>query len=539
MDKEIKCSLNKHSDVKAIAFCMECNKFMCNKCRQLHSDLFDDNQLSNIEKNDNNTNFFTGICKEENHSLKLEYFCNTHKKLCCERCVSKYKNKGNGQHAYCSISLLEQIEKLNKDKLDKNIKSLENLNKNINKKIDELKIMIEKTDKQKEELIVKIQKIFTQIRSAINEREDQLLLYVGKKFDRYCIKKDKIKEIEDLPKLIKSNIEKGNILKNDWKKKSLSFLINDCTKIEENLNKINIINNRLTKINSANIHINFFPNDYEVNHLVTSLKEFGKISAKEYKYSFRECPNDIEDNKKYIVSGIDNNILTKFGNNCWTGIMCKNPLEKNKRHIWKIKILESHKNSNSIIIGVAPENFDINKSTYTNCGWYLCCCCGHLFSGAPHNYKDKVIDDKFTLKSKVITFIMNMKKGCLRYTYDDKEISKEIYTNIPVDQNLYLVVFLKYKDDKVIISDNNWRPINFKKIEKEREKKDKNESGIKEEKKEERNEFIPPNRGRGFQRGRGFGVNPILRGPRRGFGKLPGFRGKIGGRGGRGGRGSK
>ena len=134
--------------------------------------------------------------------------------------------------------------------------------------------MIEKTDKQKEELIVKIQKIFTQIRSAINEREDQLLLYVGKKFDRYCIKKDKIKEIEDLPKLIKSNIEKGNILKNDWKKKSLSFLINDCTKIEENLNKINIINNRLTKINSANIHINFFPNDYEVNHLVTSLKEF-------------------------------------------------------------------------------------------------------------------------------------------------------------------------------------------------------------------------------------------------------------------------
>ena len=51
MDKEIKCSLNKHSDVKAIAFCMECNKFMCNKCRQLHSDLFDDHfpSLMDIE----------------------------------------------------------------------------------------------------------------------------------------------------------------------------------------------------------------------------------------------------------------------------------------------------------------------------------------------------------------------------------------------------------------------------------------------------------------------------------------------------------
>ena len=84
--------------------------------------------------------------------------------------------------------------------------------------------------------------------------------------------------------------------------------------------------------------------------MVKSLKEFGKISDKEYKYAFKECPNNIEEDKKYIVSGIDNNMLTKVGKNCWDGIMCKKPFEKNKKHIWKMKILESHKDNIDIII---------------------------------------------------------------------------------------------------------------------------------------------------------------------------------------------
>ena len=523
MDKQIKCSLKKHFDIRAVKFCTECNKYMCNKCLQLHSDLFDNHQLFNIQQNDNNTNFFTGLCKEEHHSLKLEYFCHSHKTLCCEKCISKFKNKGI--HANCIISLLDDIELHKKNKLDMNVKCLEDLNRNINKKIEELKIMVEKTDKQKEELIVKIQKIFTQIRTTINEREDQLLIYLNKKFDSFGINKNILKEGENLPKLIKSNLEKGKILKNDWNKKKLSFVINDCTKIEENFMKINKLNSKLNKFYSVNTKIHFFPNNYEVNQLLKSLKEFGKVSDKEYKYSFRECPNDLEENKKYIVSGIDNNILTKVGKNCWTGIMCSQPLEKNKRHIWKIKILESHKNSNSIIVGIAPENFDIKTSTYTNCGWYLCCCCGHLFSGAPYNFKDKVVDDKFDLTSKVITFIMNMKNGCLRYTIDDQKKSKEIYTNIPIDKKLYLVVFLKYKDDKVIVSDNNWKVIAAKK-ELQKKRKNDNEDKKKEDKKE-KNEYSPPRRpprGRGVQIGRGRRMNFRRIGPIRGFRRF--FRGR-------------
>ena len=164
-------------------------------------------------------------------------------------------------------------------------------------------------------------------------------------------------------------------------------------------------------------------------------------------------------------------------------------MEKNKKHIWKIKILESHKNNNSIIIGLAPENFDINNSKYTNCGWYLCCCCGLLFSGEPHNYKAEKIVEKiprgkrisklneqknlFDFKSKSITLIMDMNRGSLKYVIDSQR-AIEIYTNIPTDKQLYPIVFLKYKGDKVIVTDNNWPKFIYQKIIKiqKKEKKD-------------------------------------------------------------------
>ena len=63
MEKETKCSLKKHSDIKAVIFCSECNKYMCNKCRQLHSDLFDNHKL--IDINQKKMTIFTGKCKKK------------------------------------------------------------------------------------------------------------------------------------------------------------------------------------------------------------------------------------------------------------------------------------------------------------------------------------------------------------------------------------------------------------------------------------------------------------------------------------------
>ena len=243
MERDIKCSLKKHSKNNAITFCKECNKYMCNKCNQSHSDLFDDHSLISIEELKKNN--FTSICKEENHNLELEYFCKTHNILCCERCISKFKQKGNGKHSNCNISPLEKIKDTKRNILKENIKYLNKLTKNVNLEIEELKNIIEKTEEEKEKLKTKIQKIFTQIRSSINEREDQLLLYVDKKYDKLFIKKELHKEGMDLPKIIKTNLEKATLIDKDWEKNKLSFLINDCTNIENKMQKIKKINRRL------------------------------------------------------------------------------------------------------------------------------------------------------------------------------------------------------------------------------------------------------------------------------------------------------
>ena len=189
----------------------------------------------------------------------------------------------------------------------------------------------------------------------------------------------------------------------------------------------------------------------------------------------------MEENKKYIVSGIDNNILTKVGHNCWTGIMGKIPFKINRRHFWKIEILESHKKNNSIIIGIASNSFDVNNPTYSNCGWFICCCCGHLFSGAPHNYSNKKIVDKFKLKSKVITFIMDMEKGSLKYIIgSEKPVC--LYSKIPTEKPLFPIIFLKYKDDKVKVSQINSHPLMFKSIYKGKKEKAKQKKKIEDEK---------------------------------------------------------
>ena len=54
------------------------------------------------------------------------------------------------------------------------MKLLEELSNNINESINKIKIIYEKINKEKEELKLKIQKIFTNIRNEINNREDQL-----------------------------------------------------------------------------------------------------------------------------------------------------------------------------------------------------------------------------------------------------------------------------------------------------------------------------------------------------------------------------
>ena len=179
---------------------------------------------------------FIDICQEENHFAQLEFFCKTHNELCCAACISKIKDNEYGKHKDCNVCNVEEIKDDKKNKLKKNIQYLEELSNTLQKSIDELKIIQEKINNDKQKLKEDILKIFTNLRNAINEREDEILLDVDEKFNNLFFKEEIVKESEKLPKKVKISLENGKIIDIKWENnKELCSMINDCIKIEKYL----------------------------------------------------------------------------------------------------------------------------------------------------------------------------------------------------------------------------------------------------------------------------------------------------------------
>ena len=62
------------------------------------------------------------------------------------------------------------------------------------------------------------------------------------------------------------------------------------------------------------------------NNILNKINDFGKIIFDNGEYfSFKECPKNINENRKYIVSGEKRNIITKTGKDgeC-LGTICEN-----------------------------------------------------------------------------------------------------------------------------------------------------------------------------------------------------------------------
>jgi len=168
-----------------------------------------------------------------------------------------------------------------KNKLKENIKCLEDLSKTLEDSIKTLKILSEKINEKKEEIKLKIQKVFTSLRSAINEREDFLLSKVDKHFDEIYVNDNIIKQSENLPNKIKASLEKGKSLDKEWNDDNiLNSFINECINIENNIEEINIINKNIKKNNeSQNFEIMFYPDkEKDINEFIEKIKKFGYIS---------------------------------------------------------------------------------------------------------------------------------------------------------------------------------------------------------------------------------------------------------------------
>ena len=144
--------------------------------------------------------------------MKLEFFCKNHNLLCCAACLCKLDKKGLGQHKDCDVCFIEEIKEEKKNKLKENIKYLVDLKDKFNDSMESLKKLFQNIEKDKEDLKLEIQNIFTKVRNTLNNRENELLLEVDKLFNNKYFNEDIIKKGEKLPKQIKLSLEKGKLI---------------------------------------------------------------------------------------------------------------------------------------------------------------------------------------------------------------------------------------------------------------------------------------------------------------------------------------
>ena len=286
--------MKEHKEVDATFYCPQCKINLCSKCEIIHSKLLQYHNKNNLDKDISET--FNGYCNEENHLDKYEYFCKTHNKLCCCACISKIKRKGKGQHKDCDVCIIEDIKEDKKNKLSENLLHLDNLSKNIEKSINELKSLFEKINENKEELKINIQKIFSKIRNALNGREDEILFQIEEMYEKEFYNENTILELDKLPKKIKISLDKGKLVSKEWNDDNkLSQLINDCINIEKNIISINQINENIKKCKDKhNIKINFIPEKQnDINRYLSKIKKFGYLNKEIISDENNEKTDDI------------------------------------------------------------------------------------------------------------------------------------------------------------------------------------------------------------------------------------------------------
>ena len=395
----------------------------------------------------NEEELFTNICKEQNHEDQLEFYCKNHNKLCCAACLSKIKGKGNGQHFNCNVCLIEEIKEEKRNKLNENIKYLEDFSKKIDNLINELKKLkklFKNISESKEALKLKISSLFSKIINTISEREDELLLEVENIYDKTFFKEELIKNVEKIPNQIKIYMEKGKKLIKEWEDNNnnkLNNQINDCINIENHIKTIIEINKSIDECKSKEVNIHFYPEkEDEMNEFLEKIKKFGEILNDESELKFKFKPGD-----NYNVT--NNGLVAtknKGGNNWNCVVIGDKKIPKDKIRKWKIKIkTDISNNCYDLYIGIGPNNF--HSYLYNEC-W-------SLFSGYSVCFlnikgKDFKYNDVKLKKNDIIEVIVDRKLGNLSFAVNDINYGIAC-SNIPKEEELYPTVVL-YEQNHIV-----------------------------------------------------------------------------------------
>ena len=170
---------------------------------------------------------------------------------------------------------------------------------------------------------------------------------------------------------------------------------------------------------------------------------------------WKECPDDVYEERKYSVDEENPRIATKigYGYECCT-IIGNTPLPLNKVTSWSIKILKSEENDgNSIFIGVAPSDIGQNDWNNNKCGWYFDCFGSTLWPGPPYNYNLKEYgprkeDGEYVHTGDSVGVVMDTEKGELSFELNGVNLGVA-YEGIPLNKPLVSCVLLYYKGDSV------------------------------------------------------------------------------------------
>jgi len=406
-----KCSNLEHSEINVNTYCSKCEIYMCNKCENIHSKLCTNHQ-SYIIKN-NSKDFFTGLCKEENHhNLELEFFCKTHNQLCCIACICKIKKNSIGKHSECDVCDIEKIKNEKINKLNENVKCLENLFNTFEDSIHKLKELFLKINKNKEELKIKIQTIFTKIRNELNNREDFLLLEVNNEFDKTYFKEEIIAKSEKLYNKIKLSLNNYKIMNEENNNYKTNSIINECIKMENNIQDIEIINENIKKCNNS-IDLKFIiipDKEDELNEFLNYIKNFGKIGLNNILNDFNSYKwNKIQIKKNnFVLSNNDKTIKIHYSG-CNNSYFLDYIFEKETEYCICISINTFGSNLYYNIIGFMNENEELSRNKYCICQEPKNCFYINISSGEIFQEKSKF---KVQIKNNNIMklkFILNLK----------------------------------------------------------------------------------------------------------------------------------
>ena len=237
-----------------------------------------------------------------------------------------------------------------KNKLNDNIKLLEDLSNFLEKSINELRKIFDNFSQNKENVKYKIQKIFTKLRNVVDMQEKELLLKVDKKFEDIFFEAEIIKQCEKIPKRVVTSLEKAKLINKGNNSKKLNAFIYDCINLEKNIRDIKIINENIKKCKSLKQNIVLYLEEEEINDIAKKIKTLGQIYYKNF--DFINNKNELKINQDYIITGENRNIITKISEQKWLSVQSQKSFEKDKKYIWKIRILKSK--YNNLMIGIAP-----------------------------------------------------------------------------------------------------------------------------------------------------------------------------------------